>query len=322
MPMQQTPLPRSATGVRWDGLALAVDGPDRPSLRVDVADGRRLVLFQGEQVVLLARQRATLRGVHYVRTGRYDSPLPPLRADAARARRETHPDDTDAWFAGWAQHFASGLHSSLNGPLHGGNWQLTPGLPRQWDIAANWARLPHHDPPIGHITWFGYGDPVEDARDILPLRPLSAPDAARVKAYRRQYREGVLPPVLLWWVGGLDTFLVLDGHDRLAAALAENGRPAVLALARELPDQWATRYAQPLISEYEHRAAQLADAGAEGDPLAALRARAASGRLGQQLHELVTARAPTWSWPLPGGAAAWDELARRHAPGWRPDTEN
>ncbi|UKY53630.1 hypothetical protein [Streptomyces inhibens] len=122
--------------------------------------------------------------MHYVRTGRYDSPLPPLRADAARARRETHPDDTDAWFAGWAQRFASERHTSLNRPLHSGNWQLTPGLPRHWDIAANWARLPHHDPPIGHITWFGHGDPEEDARDILPLRPLSAPDAARVQAYR------------------------------------------------------------------------------------------------------------------------------------------
>ncbi|UKY53629.1 hypothetical protein [Streptomyces inhibens] len=66
----------------------------------------------------------------------------------------------------------------------------------------------------------------------------------------------------------------------------------------------------------------MADAHAEGDPLAALRARTASGRLGQQLHELVTAQAPTWSWPLPGSAAAWDELARRHAPGRRPDAEN
>ena len=30
---------------------------------------------------------------------------------------------------------------------------------------------------------------------MLPLRPLPDPGTARVKAYRRQYREGVLPPV-------------------------------------------------------------------------------------------------------------------------------
>ncbi|MGB8939405.1 MAG: hypothetical protein WCD21_04060 [Streptomyces sp.] len=37
-------------------------------------------------------------------------------------------------------------------------------------------------------------------------------DDPRVKAYRKQARDGTLPPVLLWWVSGLDCHLVLDGH--------------------------------------------------------------------------------------------------------------
>ncbi|MFI1496197.1 hypothetical protein [Streptomyces platensis] len=319
--MKRTTLPRSAEGVRWDGLALGVDGPARPPLRAEVADGRRLVLSQGDEVVLLARQRVTHRGVHYARTGRYTSPVPPLRAGTARTYREACPDD-DAWCARWAHHFASALRESRNGPLHEGDWQLTRGLPPRWDINANWARLPQHDPALGHITWFGHGDPEEDARDMLPLRPLPAPDTARVKAYRRQHREGVLPPVLLWWVSGLDTFLVLDGHDRLAAALAEHGRPHVLALARELPDQWAARYAQPLISHHEDQVTGLERAHAGCPPLIETLTRAADRRLGQQLHELVTTPDRTCAWPLPGGAPAWDALARQHAPGWHPDTEN
>lgn len=157
---------------------------------------------------------------------------------------------------------------------------------------------------------------------MLPLRQLSGSGTARVKAYRRQYREGVLPPVLLWWVSGLDTFLVLDGHDRLVAALAEAGRPHVLALARERPDQWATRYAQPLISHHAEQVTGLERAHAECAPLIETLTRAADRRLGRQLHELTTAPAPTWSWPLPGGPAAWDALARQHAPGWHPDTDN
>ncbi|BCK67318.1 hypothetical protein Srufu_012710 [Streptomyces libani subsp. rufus] len=319
--MQRTTLPRSASGVRWDGLALGVNGPARPPLRAEVADGRRLVLFQGDQVVLLARQRVTHRGVHYARTGRYTSPVPPLRAALARTYRESYADE-DAWLARWAHHFATALREGANGPLHDGGWQLTSGRPHHWGIAANWARLSQHDPAIGHITWFGYRDPEEDARDMLPLRRLSGSGTARVKAYRRQYREGVLPPVLLWWVSGLDTFLVLDGHDRLVAALAEAGRPHVLALARERPDQWATRYAQPLISHHAEQVTGLERAHAECAPLIETLTRAADRRLGRQLHELTTAPAPTWSWPLPGGPAAWDALARQHAPGWHPDTDN
>ncbi|MFF0624291.1 hypothetical protein [Streptomyces sp. NPDC004296] len=42
-----TSLPRAVRGVRWDGLALAVDGPDRPPLRWETAEGRRLLLRQG-----------------------------------------------------------------------------------------------------------------------------------------------------------------------------------------------------------------------------------------------------------------------------------
>ncbi|MEU9117281.1 hypothetical protein AB0D04_37440 [Streptomyces sp. NPDC048483] len=321
MAMQRTNLPRSASGVPWDGLALTVDGPARPPLRVEVADGQRLVLWQGSRVALLARQRITYRGVHYARTGHYASPLPPLRADLARAYREACPDD-NGWFARWAQRFANELRDTPNGPLHEGDWRLTRGMPRRWDVAANWARLPVHDPDVGHITWAGYGDPEEDCRDLLPLRPLSAPDAPRVKAYRRQYREGVLPPVLLWWIGGLDSLVLVDGHDRLAAALAEGGRPAVLRLAREASERWVKWAGGPLIDDYEKRLAPTEQACAEGNALAQILAGAASRQLGAQLHELEVDPDLTRSWPLPGGADAWDALAAEHAPGWHPAPEN
>ncbi|MEV0373268.1 hypothetical protein AB0I10_26220 [Streptomyces sp. NPDC050636] len=318
MAMHRTTLPRSADGVRWDGLALAVDGPARPPLRFEVADGRRMVLLQGEKVVLLARQRVTHFGVHYARTGRYASPLPPLRADVARIHREACPDD-DAWFARWAHHFADELRDSPNGPLHEGDWQFRPGM-SSYAVDAFWESL-WHDPDRGHIAWFS-GSPEEDSRDILALRPLSDPDAARVKAYRRQYREGVLPPVLLWGISALDCCVVLDGHDRLLAALAEGGRPPVLRLNREHQGESPRLYAQPAIRTYEERVARLGREQAAGDPLAEVRIANASRSLAKELQDLFSASHLTRSWPLSGGAPAWDALARQHAPGWHPDTRN
>ncbi|MFJ9847891.1 hypothetical protein [Streptomyces sp. NPDC101150] len=319
MSMQRTNLPRSAAGVPWEGLALSVDGPVRPPLRFEVADGRRMVLLQGGQVVLLARQRVTHFGVHYARTGRYASPLPPLRAGLARAYREACPDDDGAWFARWAHHFAEALRGSPNGPLHEGGWQLRPGM-SSYAVDAFWDSL-RHDPERGHIAWFS-GSPPEDSRDVLPLRPLSDPDAARVKAYRRQYREGVLPPVLLWGNSALDSCVVLDGHDRLLAALAEGGRPPVLRLNREYQGETPGAYAQPLIREYEERIAHLQRQRSAGDPLASSRIANESRRLAEELRKLFSVARLTRSWPLPGGAAAWDALAAEHAPGWHPDTEN
>ena len=63
----------------------------------------------------------------------------------------------------------------------------------------------------GWIDWFA----DNGAWQILPLRPLDSSDAGRVKSYRKQVDEGILAPVLLWWISGLDCYVVLDGHDRL-----------------------------------------------------------------------------------------------------------
>ncbi|GAA2647275.1 hypothetical protein [Streptomyces lunalinharesii] len=302
-----TSLPRAVRGVRWDGLALVADGPARPALGWETAEGRRLVLRQGGRTVLLARQRVTHRGVHYARTGRYVSPLPPLRAAAG--------DDADAWTARWAHRFAAALRAAgPNGPLHAGDWRLLPGMGTR-AVDASWATLAAHDPDRGHLTWFGYGDPVADRRDVLPLRALAAPDAARVKACRRQFREGVLPPVLLWAVSGLNAFVVLDGHDRLAAALAEGGRPEVLRLGRAPVDGPGAPGHAPVLRAYEERAAHLERARAAGDPLAATRITVAGRRLGAELRALSDGFGLTRGWPLPGGAPAWEAVARRHAPG-------
>ncbi|MER7988924.1 hypothetical protein ABTY53_25505 [Streptomyces noursei] len=313
-----TSLPRAVRGVRWDGLALGAGGPARPALRWETAEGRRLVLRQGGRTVLLARQRVTHRGVHYARTGGYVSPLPPLRVATARAVRAAAGDGADAWAARWAHRFSAALRASPGGPLHEGDWRLLPGMgPRAVD--AYWTTLARHDPDRCHLTWFGYGDPVADQRDVLPLRALAAPDVARVKAYRRQFREGVLPPVLLWAVSGLNAFVVLDGHDRLAAALAEGGRPEVLRLGRAPVDGPAAPGHAPVLRAYEERAAHLERARAAGDRLAPTRIAVAGRRLAAELHALSDGFDLTRGWPLPGGAPAWEVLARRHAPGWHPD---
>ena len=188
-----------------------------------------------------------------------------------------------------------------------------------WAVDRHWPKLLTFDPERGHLTWFGYGDPDEDARDVLPLRTLSAPDFARVKAYRRQYREGVLPPVLLWWLSGLNSLVVLDGHDRLVAALAEGGRPSVVILGRAASDAWVEWVAGPRTVAYEKEVAQFEGQRAAGDPLAASRIAGASRRLADDLYSYATSPFMTRAWPVRGGAQAWLREAEGLVPGWSPD---
>ena len=184
---------------RRDGLALTVGTAALPCLRMLVTGGGRMLLVQGTAPVLVARVQTGHYGIAYALTGAYRSPVAPLRAGAARP------------VAGWAHEFATALQGS--GPLYAGRWVLAGG---RRDV-----RPP---PETGWVDWFS------GPRPVVPLREPGTAGASRVKAYRKQARDGSLPPVLVWWVSGLDCAVVLDGHDRLAAALAEGVRPQVWEL--------------------------------------------------------------------------------------------
>ncbi|MER7176844.1 hypothetical protein [Streptomyces mesophilus] len=293
------------------GLALDVRDRARPGLGLRTAGGDRLLLELAGRPLLFAAIDRGLAGVAFWRTDTWRSPLPPCRADTARH----HAGDPVRWAHAVAQHLADPEAS----PLHDGRWILTPhtNLLREGNRhgappGEYWRELVIDGHPDGHIDWYIHSGSWE----VLPLRAFPEVEDARVKAYRKQVRDGTLPPVLLWWVSGLDCHLVLDGHARLAAAVAENAEPPLLVLHRALP--------QDELTVAEEAAA--ADYGRELDRWRALRAahgdrvpegaEVAGPALARALDEAYAGHRPTWAWPLPGGRAQWERLAREHAPGW------
>lgn len=286
-------------------LVLDVERPARPALRLEVAGRGLLALRQGGVVVLLARIERQWMGVDYVSTGRYRPPIAPIRAGRAFG----------------PHHFAAALIEAADGPLHSGRWVISPEathLRSGPDLLAGDPELggsePHGSelPPgeYGWIEWFH----DNGAWQILPLRRLSRPDAGRVKAYRKRAREGTLAPVLLWWISGLDCYVVLDGHDRLVAALAEGQKPPLLALSSADPGR-AERDTEALVARYLTTAEALERQTGEG----VRRAEEAVNRgFGRDLRTIETAYGTTRAWPLPGGTAAWNALAATEAPDWHP----
>ncbi|MEU4626692.1 hypothetical protein AB0G04_42760 [Actinoplanes sp. NPDC023801] len=266
----------------------------RPALRMEVAGRGLLLIRQGDEPVVLGRVDDGCYGVDYVRTGRYRSPVPPLRA-AHAAGVAGGGDET--WWARWAHHFRSELSDSAYGPLHAGRWLLSSRVPRlrtvwRWELFA------------ADEDYFYY----EGDWPVLPLRTPSGASDGRVKAYRKQVRDGTLPPVLLWWVSGLCGYVVLDGHDRLAAALAEHREPPWLELTRLDADKAAATTSELVDRFLEHDEVIRRHPGTE-------RALTVLGRqFGSDLRAAEHTEARTRAWPLPGGTTAWARLAERHAP--------
>ncbi|MBT2445075.1 hypothetical protein J7E93_34295 [Streptomyces sp. ISL-36] len=262
-------------------LVLARDGRlEPPPLRMEMTDGRRMLLRQGGRPVLLARVDEDRGGVRVHRRHGYRSPLPPIRASDARRR----PD--------WRHRYARWLETADESPLHAGRWVLREREvfpPYVWgtDFLAAW--------PDGHLDW------NQGWNGVVPLRPLSADDAPRVKAYRRQARDGSLPPVLLWWVTAFDGWLLLDGHDRAVAALAEGQRPGTVVLARGEDEDRIAELLGPLPGEYERLAARRF----RGPDPERQRAALAHG-LSLFAAGVPYDEARTRAWPIPGGAAEWE----------------
>ncbi|MEU6666964.1 hypothetical protein [Streptomyces sp. NPDC046727] len=286
----------------WTGLSLEVRARRRPGLCLFSAE-RRLLLAQHSRPVLLAAIEADHCGVEYWRTDAYRSLVPPPRAETARALAGDP--------ARWAHRFARHLLESPDSPLHEGRWLLSAESPLlRWNHgglpqAEYWSSMLLQGHPDGYIDWFVHSGSWE----LLPLRPMPDAGDSRVKAYRKQARDGTLPPVLLWWVSGLDCHLILDGHARLAAAIAESTAPPVLFLHRTAPSDEVTEGTERAVHHYEAELARFAELRTLHGTAVPDGAALMGPTLARRLRELHTAHRPTWAWPLPGGEAQWRRIA-------------
>lgn len=286
----------------WTGLSLEVRSRRQPGL-CPLSAERRLLLAQQSRPVLLAAVDKDHCGVEFWRTDSYRSPLPPLRAETGRAL----VGDLDRW----AYRFVRHLLDSPGSPLHDGRWLLTSESSllrwnhRREPQAEYWPSMLIEGHPDGYIDWFVHNGSWE----ILPLRPMSDAADSRVKAYRKQARDGTLPPVLLWWVSGLDCHLILDGHARLAAAIAESIAPPLLQLHRTAQSDEVTAGTERAVHVYETEIARFAELRTVHGAGVPDGAAVAGPPLARHLQELDTAPRPTWAWPLPGGEAQWRRVA-------------
>jgi hypothetical protein len=301
-------------GGAWAGLLLELAaGPVRAGLRMEVTSGRRMWLSQGDRAVLLARVNAARQYVDYLRVGGYESVLAPIRAADARVVAQV---PAEAWAARWAYRFARYLDVPY-GPLYRGRWLLAPAAEflrpahRAATVADRWRKL-IVDEPSGTLDWIVHNG----SGQVLCLRPLSGVDAGRVKAYRKQAREGILPPVLLWWVSGLDCYLLLDGHDRLVAALAENVEPLPITLTSIEGSSAPAQRITAALNRHSAATGHIEGEVLRGTPGAADALLAERQRFGDELARAQLGAARTRAWPIAGGVAAWRQSAAVADPDW------
>lgn len=245
------------------GLTLVVREERRPGLVLESAPSGRLRLRAQGDSILWARIERPAWGVWALRREVAQSPriVRPIRSSEARRTSSMER---------WMRFFSRELDASPRSPLARGAWELTE-LRRCQPASVEAARSARPDQfcPVGPDGLPGVARGVlgvvraprlvfVDWSTISPqavcsLRAFSDADDSRVKAWRNHARDGTLPPILLWSMGGIELVVLLDGHDRLTAALAEGVEPRVLALWRSVrrPDVGTEPWRRDIVGSYE-----------------------------------------------------------------------
>jgi len=195
----------------------------RPRLVVSASSSRKLRVAIGQVPALWARVSEDRYYYELLRAPRRESPevLPHFRAELVRQ----HAGAAHAALA-WARTYVELLGSSAASPLYDRQWYL--GSPRvgraRFELPARVVHQVVEQHANGEVQW--------DMDPLYPitLRDMSMPSDGRVKLWRKHAKTATLPPVLLFWVSGLDSYVVLDGHDRLLAASLEGVAAPALAL--------------------------------------------------------------------------------------------
>lgn len=297
------------------GLDFTIERTDlsaRPRLRIE-AGASRIVLGVGGSDHAFARIHRAYSGL-WLALADHETVmlLPPITADEARALpRQGDP----SYLARWTRFFADRLVGA--NALEEGRYALTAAFDPQLSakpVASSCEEAPYvvqraHDlsstSTMSAVTWKSWW--LNGSGRVVRLRRPSLPDAARVKAWRKRAREGALPPVLLFYVSGLDLFVILDGHDRLAAALAEKVPPPLLVAWRVCEEpRYVDREAQAAV--VRELSIRREDRRGRRGPLDTDAENAVLRRTFPAATYLYT---KSRAWPLRDDAQAWEARVRR-----------
>lgn len=236
----------------WAALRFIVnaDSIRRPDLYLRTGTNARMTLVFNDYPLFWATLTRGHYGAWLVRNAMAPPELSALIPAIASAQVERFSGlSAVESIKGWCRYFVECLNAS--GFLHSGEWLAQALLPNvdnkliggQPDT-ARWRFATRGNEKDRLPDWRLSGDALVKAIETGPVQwiDFSAaretpvvlhdvdPHAGRLKWWRKKAREGTLPPILLWYVAGIDALVVIDGHYRLRAAIMENSAPRFVVI--------------------------------------------------------------------------------------------
>ncbi|MCU5771133.1 hypothetical protein N5923_02785 [Erwiniaceae bacterium BAC15a-03b] len=240
----------------WQGLELhSPPGPDAGAT-IEMRSGHhgRMTLSVREMPLFWASMLNDHSGVWLVFNEDHPDQhalLPPVTSQQLESIQR---GGAQAWTAEWCRYFARQLFTSPTPLLPARRCLLRPMSPvapatpyshQQQRPIERWRfQAPASAGNMG-CDWTLYGEDFPDLTapqrvllvdwwwggNLLLGRYPIQPETGRLKWWRKKSREGSLPPILVWHIAGLASYVILDGHYRLQAAMEEGIPPQFIVLS-------------------------------------------------------------------------------------------
>ena len=235
----------------WQGLEFTIRAHQGVAQAMDMLSGHhgRMALQLHGETLFWASMLKDHSGVWLVfnvdHSGRQSLVPPVTSADVEQIKCK----GAEVWTGEWCRYFTRQLMNTPVPLLPPHRWLLRPvdtTRPCNQSISIeNWRfDSPESTGNIG-CDWTLYGEDIPDLTNPEKIRLVDwwwggnlllgryhvHFNAGRLKWWRKKCREETLPPILVWYIAGLGSFVILDGHYRLQAAIEEGTPPSFLVLS-------------------------------------------------------------------------------------------
>lgn len=227
----------------WSGLHVVLtDVRGAPPLHVENGPRPGTNLLAHGRVLLHAKTARYHEGVQIERDSTvaaelaHDFPLPPIDATDLREAPEGGGRD---WQRHWCRWVAERIDEHGFGYTSDWAVQIARHGPRpSYDWSESGPLVCNLEHTLDEPTSIFKSWMLNGSSHCLAMRACPNEHEGRVKHWRKQFRAGRMPPIVVWWLSGLDCWLLIDGHRRLLAARLEGQLPATIAVYSFIEVHW------------------------------------------------------------------------------------
>lgn len=214
----------------WQGYLMSCENKIKPALHLLTTQDNCMKLVADEQALLWGQIEDDYAGVSTLRTLPKSEDCPLMPHIHASDLMQAKPLQGEVMQQYWAKFFVQALQQANKLPIYNGLWQLKyTNLPKWLGRKQDkWCTATADDQPFlnAHETFIDWSAANGNDNIINLFKPhADAANTGRIKWWLKVAQKQALPPLLLWKISALDAYVLIDGHDRLQAALINGIAP-------------------------------------------------------------------------------------------------